>query len=155
MKALSGGLITDIRTARAYMAGFENALPIWGIQHMWELDLLIEAMRLPAAELTDAQRAHIEADRAALAGDFCRGCGYCAPCPADIQIFICARMSLMTSRMPLERVLSEEFRGMMEKTRDCVECGACVSKCPYELNPPELLKRNYEEYKAFLSARGA
>ncbi|MDR2771672.1 MAG: aldo/keto reductase [Clostridiales Family XIII bacterium] len=151
MKALSGGLLTDIFAARAYMSDFDNVAPIWGIQRAEELDLLIEAMRRPA-ELTDLQRARIEADRAELRGDFCRGCGYCAPCPADIQIFICARMSLMTGRMPLERVLSDEFRSLMEKTRDCIECGVCASKCPYGLNPPELLKRNYEAYKVFLSA---
>jgi aryl-alcohol dehydrogenase-like predicted oxidoreductase len=154
MKALSGGLITDIFAARAFMAGFDNAAPIWGIQRMEELDLLLEAMRRPA-ELSDLQRARIEADRAELAGDFCRGCGYCTPCPADIQIFFCARMSLMTGRMPLERVLSDEFRSMMEKTRDCTECGACATKCPYGLHPPELLKRNYEDYKIFLSAHDA
>jgi ferredoxin len=61
-------------------------------------------------------------------------------------------MSLMTGRMPLSRVLSEEFRALMEKTKDCIECGACASKCPYGLNPPELLKRNYEDYRVFLSA---
>jgi predicted aldo/keto reductase-like oxidoreductase len=150
MKALSGGLITDIFTARAYIAGFENVVPIWGIQRVEEMDLLTEAMRRPA-ELTDSQRARIEADRAELRGDFCRGCGYCAPCPADIKIFMCARMSLMTGRMPLIRVLSDEFRGMMEKTQDCIDCGACASKCPYGLNPPQLLKRNYREYKDFLA----
>jgi predicted aldo/keto reductase-like oxidoreductase len=153
MKALSGGLITDIFTARAFMGDFRNVAPIWGIQRMDELDLLIEAMHRPAG-LTDLDRARIEADRAELSGDFCRGCGYCTPCPADIQIFICARMSLTTRRMPLSRVLSDEFRGHMEKTKDCTECGACASKCPYGLNPPELLKRNYAEYRVFLAAHG-
>jgi aryl-alcohol dehydrogenase-like predicted oxidoreductase len=154
MKALSGGLITDIFTARAFMSGFDNVAPIWGIQRMEEMDLLAAAMRGPA-ELSDAQRARIEADRVELSGEFCRGCGYCMPCPADIEIFTCARMSLMTRRMPLERVLSDEFRNMMEKTRDCVECGACASKCPYGLNPQEMLRRNYEDYQLFLSAREA
>ncbi|MDR1573120.1 MAG: aldo/keto reductase, partial [Clostridiales Family XIII bacterium] len=96
MKALSGGLITDIFTARAYMEDFPGVTPLWGIQRMEELDLLTEAMRRPAGALSDRERARIEADRAELAGDFCRGCGYCAPCPAEIQIFLCARMSLMT-----------------------------------------------------------
>jgi aryl-alcohol dehydrogenase-like predicted oxidoreductase/ferredoxin len=153
MKALSGGLITDIFAARAFMGDFRNVAPIWGIQRMEELDLLIEAGRRPDG-LTDLERARIEADRAELAGDFCRGCGYCAPCPAEIQIFLCARMSLMTRRMPLPRVLSDEFQGFMEKTKDCTECGACVTKCPYGLNPPELLKRNYAEYRVFLSSHG-
>jgi aryl-alcohol dehydrogenase-like predicted oxidoreductase len=154
MKALCGGLLTDIFTARAWMEGFRNAVPLWGIQRAEELDLLTEAMRRPSAGLSDRERARIEADRAELAGDFCRGCAYCAPCPAGIQIFICARMSLMTRRMPLEQVLSDEFRGFMEKAEDCTECGVCASKCPYGLNPPELLKRNCADYRIFLSEHG-
>jgi aryl-alcohol dehydrogenase-like predicted oxidoreductase len=153
MKALSGGLITDIFTARAWMEAFESVAPIWGIQRMEELDRLIEAMRRSEG-LTDSDRARIEADRAELSGDFCRGCGYCAPCPADIQIFVCARMSLMTGRMPLAQVLSDECRGLMEKTKDCIECGVCASKCPYGLDTPELLKRNYADYRIFLSEHG-
>jgi aryl-alcohol dehydrogenase-like predicted oxidoreductase len=154
MKALSGGLITDVFAARAWMEGFPNVAPIWGIQRMEELDLLLEAMRRPAG-LSDGDRARIEADRAELAGDFCRGCGYCTPCPAEIPIFLCARMSLMKGRMPLERVLSDEFRGFMEKTKNCTECGDCAPKCPYGLNPPDLLKRNYADYRIFLSEHGA
>jgi hypothetical protein len=36
--------------------------------------------------LTGELAAVIEADRKALMGDFCRGCGYCLPCPAGIDI---------------------------------------------------------------------
>ena len=39
---------------------------------------------------------------------------------------------------------------MMKQIEECIECGACKSKCPYGLNTPELLKKNYEDYKTFL-----
>ncbi|MDR2295225.1 MAG: aldo/keto reductase [Clostridiales Family XIII bacterium] len=70
-KPPGGGRLTDICTAWAYMAGIENAVSLWGIRSTEELALLAEAMRRPA-ELTDAQRARIEADRAAFADDFRR-----------------------------------------------------------------------------------
>ena len=39
----------------------------------------------------------------------------------------------------------------MKKIEGCLECGACKSKCPYELDTPNLLKKNYEDYKRVLA----
>ena len=86
-----------------------------------------------------------------LTGDFCRGCGYCMPCPAGITINQCARMSLMLRRAPSAGWLSEKWQEEMKKIENCLECGQCRSKCPYELNTPELLKKNYEDYKKVLA----
>ena len=82
--------------------------------------------------------------------DFCRGCGYCMPCPAEIKINNCARMSLLLRRSPAAAQLTEEVQAKMKKIEDCLECGQCKAKCPYGLDTPNLLKRNYEDYKTFL-----
>ena len=94
--------------------------------------------------------AFIESERAALAGEFCRGCGYCEPCPAGIEIHTCARMSLLLRRSPTAGHLSEAGQAMMQKVEGCTGCGKCKTKCPYGLDTPNLLKRNYEDYKTFL-----
>ena len=47
--------------------------------------------------------------------------------------------------------LTPESQAKMKKIEDCTECRQCVSKCPYELDIPELLKKNYEDYKKVLS----
>ena len=88
----------------------------------------------------------IEKDRAELTGSFCRSCGYCMPCPVGIQINQCARMSLMLRRMPAADYLTEYWQGEMKKVEDCLHCGKCASKCPYGLNPPQMLQDNYKEY---------
>ena len=99
MKALSGGLITRSDAAYAYLAQFPNTLPIWGIQRESELDEFLAYNDNPP-QMTDALAAFIEQERVSLAGDFCRGCGYCMPCPAGIEINQCARMSLLLRRSP-------------------------------------------------------
>ncbi len=149
MKALSGGLITRSDAAYAYLAQFPNTLPIWGVQRESELREFLSYQDNPPA-MTEELRALIEADRKELAGDFCRGCGYCMPCPQGIEINTCARMSLLLRRSPAANWLSERGQAMMKKVEDCVGCGQCKSRCPYNLDTPALLRRNYEDYKTFL-----
>ena len=149
MKALSGGLITRSDVAYAYLAQFDNTLPIWGIQKEKELDEFISYNDNPPV-LNDEIKAIIEHDRQELAGEFCRGCGYCMPCPMGIVINQCARMSLMLRRSPSANWLSPHWQEEMKKIETCINCGKCKAHCPYDLNTPELLKKNYEDYKTFL-----
>lgn len=152
MKALSGGLITDSAAAYAFMTQYDNVLPIWGIQRESELDEFLSYMQNPP-QLTAERKAIIEKDRQELIGEFCRGCGYCMPCPAGIEINTCARMSLLIRRSPSANQLTPRAQEMMSKIDECLECGECKSKCPYGLNTPELLKKNYADYKEILAGK--
>lgn len=148
MKALAGGLITHSDVAYAYLAQFPVA-PIWGIQRESELDEFLSYNDNPPT-LTPERLVYIEQERRDLAGDFCRGCGYCMPCPVGIEINTCARMSLLLRRSPTAGHLSEKGQAMMKKIENCLHCGQCSAKCPYGLDTPALLQKNYEDYKTFL-----
>ena len=144
MKALSGGLIRDFYAANAFIATFPGAVPIWGVQRENELDDLLDCIANPPA-LTPERLKTIEKDRAELTGNFCRACNYCQPCPAGISMPIAARMSLLLRRAPMGKTWPAE----MEKVPNCIGCGACRERCPYHLDVPTLLKRNYEDYLRF------
>lgn len=73
------------------------------------------------------------------------------PCPAGIEINTCARMSLLIRRSPSKAQLTEQAQEMMKKIENCLHCNQCKSKCPYELDTPALLERNYEDYKRILA----
>ena len=152
MKALSGGLITNSAAACAWLTRFEHVIPIWGIQRERELDEFLSYIPAPPA-LNTEMMARIEADRQELQGNFCRGCGYCMPCPQGIVINICARASLLLRRAPLEMILSPGGREMMKKIEDCVESGQCSAKCPYGLDTPALLKKNYQDFKEVVAGK--
>ncbi len=152
MKALSGGLITNSAAAYAHAAGFENVLPIWGIQRQSELDEFLSYIKNPPV-MTKELAAVIEKDRRELAGEFCRGCGYCMPCPAGIEINNCARMSLLLRRSPTAGHLTKETQEKMEKIKNCLHCNRCKAKCPYGLDTPALLARNLEDYQNVLSGK--
>lgn len=148
MKALSGGLINDSALAYAFLNQYDHVLPIWGIQRESELDEFI-SYQTTAPELTPERWKKIEEDRKTLSGDFCRGCGYCMPCTVGIQINDCARMSLFLRRAPLSVYLTEEWAERMKRIENCVHCNQCVSRCPYGLDTPALLQRNYEDFQNF------
>ena len=148
MKPLCGGLLTRLAPAYAFLAQYTNVVPIWGVQRMTELDELLAFSANPPA-LDDDMRAVIEQDRIELAGDFCRACGYCLPCPQGIQIPMAARMNLLLLRMPYEQFLSDGWREQMHRIETCADCGECRSKCPYGIDPPALLKKSLSDYEAF------
>ena len=152
MKALSGGLITNSAAAYAFEDQYDNVLPIWGVQRENELDEFLSYIACPPA-MTDEIKTIIEKDQKELSGNFCRGCGYCMPCPAGIEINTCARMSLLLRRSPSANQLTERGQAMMKKIEGCLHCGACMKKCPYGLNTPKLLEENYEDYKNVLAGK--
>lgn len=152
MKAMGGGLLRSSKSAYAYLNEFDNVVPIWGVQRKEELNEFLSYMKKDI-KLDDELSKIIEKERRELAGDFCRGCGYCSPCTVGIEIFKCARMSLWIRRMPSQPSLTEESQEMMMKIEDCTYCGKCMERCPYELNIPELLEKNLKDYKDILSGK--
>lgn len=150
MKGMAGGLIRNGFAAAAFMAQQPTVVPIWGVQHEWELDQFLACVKETPA-MTEEYQAIIDHDRKELAGDFCRGCGYCMPCPAGIEINNCARMSLLLRRAPTAAWLTPENQAKMEKIKGCLHCGSCKSKCPYGLDTPRLLEENYKDYQTFLN----
>lgn len=149
MKGMAGGVIRNGYAAAAFMAQQPHVVPIWGVQHEWELDQFLSCVK-QAIPMTQEYQDIIAHDRKELSGDFCRSCGYCMPCPVGIQILNCARMSLLLRRMPPQDWLTPEWQAEMEKIKDCLHCGQCKSRCPYGLDTPRLLEENYKDYQTYL-----
>ncbi len=152
MKALSGGLITNSAAAYAFLAQYDHVLPIWGVQRESELDEFLSYIDNPPT-MTEKIKAVIEKDRTELLGEFCRGCGYCMPCPVGIEINNSARMSLMIRRAPQAAQLTPEWQEKMLLIEKCLHCNQCSAKCPYGLDTPALLQKNLQDYKEILAGK--
>ncbi|MDR0764693.1 MAG: aldo/keto reductase [Synergistaceae bacterium] len=148
MKALAGGLVTDARPAWVFLRRYENVVPIWGIQRVSELDEFLSFEHDPPA-FSEEIKSAIARDREDLSGNYCRGCAYCLPCPANIELNWVTRMTQVLRRLKTEDFLTPEWRAKMALVDDCVHCGACGSRCPYELDTPTLIAEAWRDYKNF------
>ena len=148
MKGLSGGMLSNAAACYAFMQKYENVVPIWGVQHEWELDQWLELTE-KGQKMTPELQAVIDKDRKELAHNFCRSCGYCLPCPAGIDIPQAARMAMLLRRSPYRPYMTDEWREKMHRIEGCLHCNGCRSRCPYELDTPSLLQAMLKDYDAF------
>ena len=152
MKGMCGGLLKSGRSAFAALRPHKHVVPIWGVQRMEELEEFL-ALEANPPVLDEALKKEIARDKEELSGGFCRACGYCLPCPANIPIPMAARMSLLLRRMPAEGFASEEWQEKMGRIDGCTDCGACERRCPYGLPTRTLLKEHLGDYRNWLESR--
>lgn len=152
MKGLAGGLLTNAKLCYWFVCQHPSVLPLWGIQREAELaEFLSFQQEMP--KMDDKMKETYENDLKELAGEFCRGCGYCMPCPKGIKINNCARISQLLRRSPSTNWLGEDWQAEMANIKECLHCGQCASKCPYGLDTPKLLEKNLEDYENVLAGK--
>jgi len=80
----------------------------------------------------------------------CTGCGYCMPCPVGVKIPICFnffnKMHMFGNVVESRFMYAAFASGTTSKdgpgfASQCIACGACVEKCPQQINIPEVLER--------------
>jgi uncharacterized protein len=95
-----------------------------------------------AAGLTDEERARIFDMQQNYDKVFCRRCDYCQPCSENIPIQTVLGVRYMVKRMGKALLQKSPFWEPINRGRDCSECGECMTRCPYELPIPDLIKEN-------------
>lgn len=140
MKPMGGGLLENAGTAFRYLLRHDHIVPDPGIEKIREMREIVDIVRNPRP-LSDGELRSIEALRIELGSEWCHRCDYCQPCPQDIKISTVLIVKSFLKRMPLERAY-RMVNGAVLHTENCTECGVCMSRCPYGLRIPDLLKKN-------------
>lgn len=154
MKPLGGGLLDNAGTAFRYLLRHDHVVPDPGIEKIEEMREIAALAENPEP-LSGEEWKRIEAQRAELGTEWCHRCDYCQPCPQGIKISTVLIVRSFLKRMPLERAY-KLAGAAVDHAEACTECGVCMTRCPYGLKIPELLKKNrkiWNEATAALSGR--
>jgi uncharacterized protein len=145
MKPLGGGRLEDIRICLRFINQYESIIPVIGIQDKKELKQNLELINV-SGPLDEDDKKRIEEIKQELGDRFCRGCGYCLPCSRDIDIPNINFIKVFFKQFDYDRVVNPERDAVMEKVEDCIECGECIKRCPYDLDIINMIKENRDYY---------
>lgn len=144
MKPLAGGAFMNADYALRWVAENPNiSVLIPGMDSVKQV-LANTKVGNEFTPLTDEERKAFEADAKALGKTFCRRCGYCAPCPQGIDIPMQFIVEGYYRRYDLEEWALDRYRSFAANASDCIQCGECEPRCPYNLPIREMLKQTRE-----------
>lgn len=146
MKPLAGGAIEDATLALRYLNQCPDVtVVIPGMADAAELEQNLAAME-DTSPLTQQELDEMDKIRRSLGTQFCRRCNYCAPCTVGIQIPSVFLMQGYLTRYNLEDWARKRYATLEVKASACVQCGACETRCPYNLPIREMLKKAAEQF---------
>ena len=148
MKPLAGGALEDAALAMRFIAQNPDvSVVIPGMCDVREVRQNIDAFE-DTAPLTADELERIETIRKELGTQFCRRCNYCQPCTAGISMSGIFVLEGYLNRYGLGDWARQRYAAMPKKAGDCVGCGVCETRCPYELPIRDMLKRCKQEFGA-------
>ena len=146
MKPLAGGALEDASLALRFVCGNDNVtIAIPGMATLAEAEQNYAAV-CNKAPFTEAETAEMARVAKELGTNFCRRCNYCAPCTAGISIPFMFLMDGYWSRYDLKAWAMDRYSSQAKTAGDCVECGVCETRCPYNLPIREMLKKTAEKF---------
>lgn len=146
MKPLAGGALEDANLALRFIASNPDvSVVIPGMYDLREIDENIAALE-NNAPLTAQETEKIDTIRRELGTQFCRRCNYCQPCTAGISISGIFVLEGYLNRYGLGDWARQRYAAMPKTAGDCVGCGVCETRCPYQLPIREMLARCKAEF---------
>lgn len=141
MKPFSGGVIEAPEVALKWVLSIPDILVLAGVEDKALFDqnwnLFQGGYDLNAEEKNELEEIRKEYDK-----KFCRRCDYCLPCTAGIHIQMVLGLKSFVKRMGPQALGHPMFRKMLDSAADCTECGECMTRCPYSLPIPDMIKEN-------------
>lgn len=146
MKPLAGGAIDNASLALRFIASNSAvSVIIPGMASQKEITENLKAVT-DTTPLTSEELNEIDEIRSNLGTHFCRRCNYCAPCSAGISISAVFLMEGYLTRYGLSDWAKARYTAMEKTASDCIDCGMCESRCPYNLPIRQMLKDTAKKF---------
>lgn len=145
MKPLAGGVIDDANVALKFILNNENVSVC--IPGMESIKQIIQNTSIDTYDLDEREEEYIRSMKEKMDKDFCHRCGYCLPCAKGIDIPSCFMFYGYYERYGLGNWAESRYNAMKIKASECIECGLCEKRCPYNLKIIEKLKKVVEAFE--------
>ncbi len=141
MKPLAGGAIEDAEVAlRFIVSNPAVTVVIPGMAEKKEIAQNVAAAS-DTSPLSAEEQEKIAKIKDDLGTNFCRRCNYCAPCSVGINIPGVFLFEGYYSRYDLKDWAMSRYSTLPKTASDCIECGVCETRCPYNLPIRDMLKK--------------
>ena len=144
MKPFAGGVIDSASLAFKFLRQYDDTIVIPGFDTCHGIDEVLAFYDQPHI-MTEEDHKEINRYREEIGHQFCRRCEYCQPCPHGVMITPAMGYAIVAKRMSAATAIKFSHKPMDTVPR-CVECGACIPRCPYNLPIPTMLKKYYSLY---------
>jgi len=150
MKPYSGGVVEEAGPALRFSLSTPNIVPIPGSE---TLEKAGENWKIftEGYSLTEKDKERIDVLRKEFEHQFCRRCDYCQPCTEKINIQFAVGLKSVIKRFGPQAQEVGWMKDLIEKARNCSECGECLSRCPYQLPIPDLIKENLAWFDSLIN----
>ena len=146
MKPFGGGRLQDIEICFKYLRNYPKFITVAGMQNLKELKENIKF--IDSKDLLDSNdMAKIKEIEKELGDKFCRQCGYCMPCPSNINITDVNFIKVYFKQMPRYKFDKIGLEDIVKTAKSCTECGRCSEKCPFNLDVPSIIKENIKFFE--------
>jgi len=146
MKPFAGGRVRNANLCIKYLMQFDYVVPDPGVETIEELEEIVNIVNSGNWELSEAELLEIQKIRRELGKYFCRQCQYCMPCPQGVNIWMMMIVKVMHNVWPMENFLRMERT--INSGRQCIQCGVCEQKCPYNLPIREMIQEHIEFFES-------
>lgn len=77
----------------------------------------------------------------------CMYCSHCAPCPKKIDVASVTKfLNLTIAQKSVPETVREHYEALEHHAGECIQCGACETRCPFEVSIMENMKRAAEVF---------
>ena len=137
MKPIAGGAVRNVLLNLRYIltSGIDVVIP--GMDDALEVEENLSVLD-DLRPLSREEMKVLEEEKAELGDNFCRRCEYCMPCPNGLNISFLHLIGAYYFRYGLKEWALGRLAGLSKHYEDCLRCGDCIEKCPYDLDTPSI-----------------
>ena len=147
MKPLAGGALDQAELSLKFILTNPHvSVVIPGMDRVEQVVQNVSVLK-KSLELSKTEVDEIEKIRLELGDTFCRRCGYCLPCVKGIDIPTQFILEGYLTRYNLTEWAQGRYEAQAIKASDCIDCGQCEPKCPYNLPIRKMLKNVSDQFQ--------